>query len=417
MTINEAQLRYDLAVFIGRFQIFHNGHLHVIEEALQKARTVLIIIGSANEARKPDRLPFTADERREMIINSISDTKYQWRSVTETEKTVYAQSIDISDRERVFIKYAEDFSNMTLWTEQIQRLVEETVNNLTDSRLFEKAKITLIGHAKDNSSFYLKAFPQWDSINVEQKHILSATDIRNDYFKDWNNIDEYWNRWYTYVVPTIPKGTLSFLNKFRSTEFYTEICKELRFMETYLAQWDSVPYKPNFLTVDNVVIQSGFILLIQRKSYPGKDLWALPGGHLEQDETVEQGTLRELREETKLKVPESVLKGSIVATKYFDNPYRSTRRRTLTFATLFHLNPKVPERILSVKTDGTPNTFSETEEAYRKRVKEALRLPRVTAADDAKKAKWVRLDEIRRDQMMEDHFSIIQTMKAMIKED
>ncbi len=40
------------------------------------------------------------------------------------------------------------------------------------------------------------------------------------------------------------------------------------------------------------------ILLIKRGGHPYKDFWALPGGFLQSDETVEQCALRELREET-----------------------------------------------------------------------------------------------------------------------
>ena len=43
------------------------------------------------------------------------------------------------------------------------------------------------------------------------------------------------------------------------------------------------------------------ILLIQRKNEPFKDMWALPGGFVDMDETLEEGVVRELEEETGLK--------------------------------------------------------------------------------------------------------------------
>ncbi len=43
------------------------------------------------------------------------------------------------------------------------------------------------------------------------------------------------------------------------------------------------------------------ILLIQRNSDPYKQYWALPGGHIEQNETTEAAIQREVREETGLK--------------------------------------------------------------------------------------------------------------------
>ncbi len=54
------------ALFVGRFQPFHNGHLHAIVEILEKADELIIIVGSAQMSHEPDN-PFTAGERLEMI--------------------------------------------------------------------------------------------------------------------------------------------------------------------------------------------------------------------------------------------------------------------------------------------------------------------------------------------------------------
>lgn len=45
------------------------------------------------------------------------------------------------------------------------------------------------------------------------------------------------------------------------------------------------------------------LLLIRRKGEPFAGLWALPGGFLEPGETIEEGAVRELREETGVTVP------------------------------------------------------------------------------------------------------------------
>lgn len=59
------------------------------------------------------------------------------------------------------------------------------------------------------------------------------------------------------------------------------------------------------ITVDAVVFQKQDkyikLLLIQRKNDPFKEEWALPGGFLEEDESLKDGALRELEEETGLK--------------------------------------------------------------------------------------------------------------------
>lgn len=60
------------------------------------------------------------------------------------------------------------------------------------------------------------------------------------------------------------------------------------------------------LTVDAVVFRENQneleVLLIQRKHYPFKGMWALPGGFVDMDETVEEAVVRELEEETHLKL-------------------------------------------------------------------------------------------------------------------
>ncbi len=58
------------------------------------------------------------------------------------------------------------------------------------------------------------------------------------------------------------------------------------------------------LTTDAVVFlqenDSVKVLLIKRKNEPFKGYWALPGGYVEDGETLIQGALRELKEETSI---------------------------------------------------------------------------------------------------------------------
>ncbi len=52
------------------------------------------------------------------------------------------------------------------------------------------------------------------------------------------------------------------------------------------------------------VIRAGLILLGERRGAHGAGTWALPGGHLEYGESVEQCAIREVREETGLTITE-----------------------------------------------------------------------------------------------------------------
>lgn len=58
------------------------------------------------------------------------------------------------------------------------------------------------------------------------------------------------------------------------------------------------------VTVDIIIIRNACadaeLLLIQRLNQPFQDQWAIPGGFVDMDETVEQAAERELKEETAL---------------------------------------------------------------------------------------------------------------------
>ncbi len=86
------------------------------------------------------------------------------------------------------------------------------------------------------------------------------------------------------------------------------------------------------VTVDSVVLCSTNkhfkVLLIKRKNDPFKEEWALPGGFIEESETLEEAAIRELHEETGVKV------NSMEQVKAFGTPGRDPRGRTISIAFL-----------------------------------------------------------------------------------
>ncbi len=69
------------ALFIGRFQPFHNGHLDVVKQILSENDKALIVIGSAEQSHTFAN-PLTIDERTEIISTTleaegISKEKYE----------------------------------------------------------------------------------------------------------------------------------------------------------------------------------------------------------------------------------------------------------------------------------------------------------------------------------------------------
>ena len=62
------------ALFIGRFQPFHNAHLIDIKKVLKEVEEVIIAIGSSQEKNTLDN-PFSYKERRQMIANTLKNNK------------------------------------------------------------------------------------------------------------------------------------------------------------------------------------------------------------------------------------------------------------------------------------------------------------------------------------------------------
>ena len=66
---------YHFAVFIGRFQPYHNGHHHIISQGLQRAEKIIILCGSAH-LPVSHRNPWSFQQRKTMILNSFSHADF-----------------------------------------------------------------------------------------------------------------------------------------------------------------------------------------------------------------------------------------------------------------------------------------------------------------------------------------------------
>ncbi|MFV0592262.1 MAG: NUDIX domain-containing protein [Draconibacterium sp.] len=102
----------------------------------------------------------------------------------------------------------------------------------------------------------------------------------------------------------------------------------------------SYKYPRAALTVDAIVFvkqnNNTWVLLIERGRDPYKNKWALPGGFIEMDETVEQACIRELEEETGLKVK------AMQQFRTYDAINRDPRHRTISVVHSVLLNKKIP---------------------------------------------------------------------------
>ncbi|MFW5953068.1 MAG: NUDIX domain-containing protein [Candidatus Natronoplasma sp.] len=104
-------------------------------------------------------------------------------------------------------------------------------------------------------------------------------------------------------------------------------------------------YRNPSLTVDGIVEQNGRLLLIERKNPPFRGTYALPGGFVEYNETVEKAVVREVEEETGLKTKIDKLIG------VYSSPDRDPRGHMV--STVFSLN----------KIDGTLEGGSDAKKA------------------------------------------------------
>lgn len=348
--MDQAPRELDYLVFIGRFEPFHVGHAAVARYALSKARKLIFLVGSADTPRTTKN-PWTVAERAVMIEAALG--------------AEMARAVVRPLRDRL---YSE-----TLWIADVQRTVADV---LREDGAPDAAKVGLVGQDKDRSSYYLREFPQWTLVDVQHTESLSATELRR-YFFDAGSPDGEGGM--LLLKANVPAPVFAMLEAFRkSSPAYAQLVAEQRFLDAYKSSWASAPYPPTFVTTDAVVVHSGHVLLVRRRAEPGKGLWALPGGFVNQGESILDGCLRELREETRLKLPVPVLRGSLKSSHVFDHPDRSARGRTITHA--FHFD------------------FPSGE------------LPAVRGGDDADRARFVPISEALAmgSHLFEDHLHILE---------
>lgn len=351
---------YDLLVFVGRFQPVHYGHIAVMKTALEKAKHLLVLVGSSNLSRSTHN-PFTFEERRRMVQLGLEIPGWE-------------------DQPRVKIEPLDDVYDDDEWVVQVQEKAWAAVG------YDPNAKIGLIGHSKDASSYYLKLFPQWGSVDVGNHSDLNSTDIRRVLFSlspddrgDAIDMDIF----LTSGQGSVPESVGKFIMNFWKSQAYRDLLEEHTFCERYKESWASAPYVPTFNTVDAVVVQSGQVLLVTRGAHPGKGKLALPGGYINHRERLFNSCLRELKEETKIDLPPAVLRSSCKGHRIFDAPYRDPRGRFITTAFLFDL-PKAPK------------------------------LPAVKGSDDAAHAAWYDVARLNSQDLFADHHNIIRSMMRML---
>ncbi|EMA71770.1 nicotinamide-nucleotide adenylyltransferase [Halorubrum distributum] len=117
--------------YIGRYQPFHDGHRHMVEEIAAEVDELVLGIGSAGDSHTT-RNPFTAGERVMMVT----------KAVEKLDATTYVVPIEDLDRNSVWVSHVQSmtprfdvaYSNNPL----VVRLFEEAGVEVRQSPMFRR---------------------------------------------------------------------------------------------------------------------------------------------------------------------------------------------------------------------------------------------------------------------------------------
>ena len=156
-------------LLIGRFQPFHLGHLDAVLFGLSRTENLFIGIGSSNKSNEK-RNPFSAEERREMIISSIEPSMADQLKIFDIP--------DVGDHEK--------------WTFEIDKIVPKYdiifTNDEFTKALFEKREMNVV------------------PVELKDREKFSGTNIRELIVDDKNWQD------------LVPRGTKKVLDKIGAKE-------------------------------------------------------------------------------------------------------------------------------------------------------------------------------------------------------
>lgn len=345
-----------IGVLAGRFAGYHLSHHEHVVRACNENDVVVILLGSSNR-RISIKNPFTVEQRREMILANVHSDF----NIPFSVKIVFKELPD------------NPFDN-NAWA--------ETVRHLVNSQARWDDKITLYGSDKDESTFYLQMFPEWNQGLSEVTNEFDATDLRRAWFEGHQT-----SRFFKGLRDKVPYATLDFLS---SLKFNEDLQDEWKYYQDEALRFKCYPYAEtlNFCCGDAIVRWRDYILFIRRGRVPGKGCLATPGGFKNRNETYLQAAIREFYEECRPNIPPESLNKCIKASHLFDDVSRSLG---------------IPRNTLGVYFDLTDmfDTF-----------------PEIFPADDAAGYEWIhigQLDDIAKE-TYDDHVFMVKFMIDKVAE-
>jgi bifunctional NMN adenylyltransferase/nudix hydrolase len=347
---------FDCLIYIGRFQPLHAGHLALIRAGLERAALLLVVCGSARRPRSAGN-PWNETEREAMLRGSLTGPE--------------------NNRVHV-LPVMDDIYNDAAWARDVETTADARAAALAVKKAAApRTGLIVPGHGRRD--YYAGLFRRWERLELPVDDNIRTAWIRGQLL---GAADPGAARAFLQgdkAGTALPAHVIRMLDAWCAGAAWAGVKAESDFIRDYRKAWSGTPFPAQFITVDAVVQHGGRILLIERGHYPGKGLWALPGGFVHQDERLVDACIRELLEETGLPLPASDLKNSIRGTRAFDHPQRSTLGRIITHTFHFDLGD-----------NGDP--------------------PAVRGGDDASQARWAALDELDPSVLHDDHYFIIRQM-------
>lgn len=284
-----------LGLVIGRFQPLHNGHISLINKALEENDKVLVLIGSSNKL--PDfKNPFSTEQRVEFLAGSFGD------------------------EENIIVNSIKDYDSDDEWVQEV------TARALSIQE--DPTQIMFYCNPKDEEWYRRNfLFPVATLNEVD----ISATGIRESWYETGQGFDFV-------CVPAHVNSIMDELPDFDRLQWeYTTTTRNLQ-EKTHRHPFNN-PMEPVSFAV---IVQDGKVLVGKRVGPRGAGQFGLPGGFVENTETTLDAAMRETKEELGIDLKALITQGKAVCmAQAVSENLRDLGARTLGVNYLFVVKPDV----------------------------------------------------------------------------
>ena len=273
------------ALFIGRFQPLHNGHIDALKQIIERSpsfENVVIVISSSNNTTNDSQNPFSTEERVEMLGSLSRELK--------TETTL------------IRIVPVPDNHDPSQYAEHVRGCVKKQTREEID--ITPESTVLIV--TPSTSPYIVDCFTtkhqpsSFETLKVDQRTPIRGNDIRQ-------------------MMATGIKAWMALVP--RSTARTVVSCDGEARVNKVIGKRKA--YRNPTPTADVIIEgEDDKVVLIERKHAPFG--WALPGGFVNYGEDVWDGARREANEETGITANELAL------LNVYGRPDRDTRFHTQT---------------------------------------------------------------------------------------